>query len=122
MPDPLKSNVKSFADDISLFSVVKNKEVSASDLTNDLDMISKWSYNWKMSFNLDPKKPAQEVLFSEEKLNITRAISYFNNVQVRIANQQNHSGIILDDKLNFKCHIDKLLAKTSKGIVIIKIL
>ena len=65
MPDPLKSNVKSFADDISLFSVIKNKEVSASDLTNDLDMISKWAYNWKMSFNLDPKKPVQEV-FSEK--------------------------------------------------------
>ena len=66
MPDPLKSNVKSFADDISLFSVIKNKEVSASDPKNDLDTISKWAYNWKMSFNLDPKKPVQEVLFSEK--------------------------------------------------------
>ena len=37
LPDGLKSNVKLFADD-------------ASDLTNDLDMISKWAYNWKMSF------------------------------------------------------------------------
>ena len=37
----LKSNVKLFADDTSLFSVVKNKEESGSDLTNDLDMISK---------------------------------------------------------------------------------
>ena len=42
LPDGLKSNVKLFADDTSLFSVVKNKEESASDLTNDLDMISKW--------------------------------------------------------------------------------
>ena len=41
----LKSNVKLFPDDTSLFSVVKNKEESASDLTNDLDMISKWAYN-----------------------------------------------------------------------------
>ena len=55
LPDGLKSNVKLFADDTSLFSVVKNKE-SASDLTNDLDMISKWAYNWKMSFNGDPEK------------------------------------------------------------------
>ena len=46
--DGLKSNVKLFADDTSLFSVVKNKEESASDLTNDLDMISKRAYNWKM--------------------------------------------------------------------------
>ena len=45
LPDGLKSNVKLFADDTSLFSVVKNKEESASDITNDLDMISKWAYN-----------------------------------------------------------------------------
>ena len=37
----LKSYVKLFADDTSLSSVVKNKEESGSDLTNDLDMISK---------------------------------------------------------------------------------
>ena len=35
LPDGLKSNVKLFADDTSLFSVVKNKEESASDLTNN---------------------------------------------------------------------------------------
>ena len=51
LPDGSKSNVKLFADDTFLFSVVKNKEESASDLSNDLDMISKWIYNRKMSFN-----------------------------------------------------------------------
>ena len=55
----LKSNIELFADDTCLFSVVKKKEESASDLTNDLDAISKWAYNWKMSFNQGPKKPAQ---------------------------------------------------------------
>ena len=66
LPDGLKSNVKLFADNTSLFSVVENKEESASDLTNELDVISKWTYNWKMSFNPDPKKSAQEVWFSRK--------------------------------------------------------
>ena len=56
LPDGLKSKVKLFTDDTSLFSVVKNKKESASDLTNDLAMISKWAYNWKLPFNGDPKK------------------------------------------------------------------
>ena len=91
MPDGLKSNVKLFSDDTSLFSVVKNKEESASDLTNDLDMISKWAYNRKMSFNPDAKKPAQEVLFTRKISNIiTHPIYHFNNVQVQRANQQKH--------------------------------
>ena len=58
----LKSNVKLFAYDTSLYSVVKNKEERASNLTNDLDTISKWAHNWKMYFNPDPKKPTQEGL------------------------------------------------------------
>ena len=39
MRDGLKSNVKLFAGNTSLYSVVKNKEESASYLTNDLDTI-----------------------------------------------------------------------------------
>ena len=120
LPDGLKSNVKLFADETSLFLVVKNKEVSASDLTINLDMIFKWACNWKISFNPDPKKPGQEVLFSRKSSNITDPIIHFNNVQVQRANQQRHLGIILDEKLNFKSHIDKVLTKASKGIAVTK--
>ena len=67
LPDGLKSIAKLFADDTSLFSVVKNKGESASNLTNDLDKISTCAFNWKMSLNPDPKKPAQNVLFSRKK-------------------------------------------------------
>ena len=86
LPDGLKFNVKLFANDTSVFSVFKNKEESASDITNGLDTISIWAYNWKMSFNPDPKKPAQEVLFSRKNSNIIHPIIYFNNVQVQRAN------------------------------------
>ena len=71
-------------------------------------------------FNPDPKKTAQEVLFSRKSSNITHPIIYFNNVQVQGPNQQKHLDIILDDKLDFKCYIDKVRTKTSKGIVVIK--
>ena len=86
MLDGLKFNVKLFADDTSLFSVVKNKGEGASDLINDLDMISKLAYNWEISFNPDPKKSAQEVLLSRKNSNITHPIIYFTNVQVQSDN------------------------------------
>ena len=53
-------------------------------------MISKWECNWKMSFNPDPKKPAQEVLLSGRSSSITHPIIYFNYDQVQRANQQKH--------------------------------
>ena len=52
--------------DTSLLAVVKNKEESAGDLTNDLDTISKWAYNWKILFSPYPQKPMEEVSFSRE--------------------------------------------------------
>ena len=66
LPNELRSNVKLFADDTSLFTIVKGKNESANVLNNDLLLISKWAFNWKMIFNPDPSKPAQEVLFSRE--------------------------------------------------------
>ena len=44
----LKSNAKLFADDTSLFTIVKDKNESADVLNNDLLSISKWAYDWKM--------------------------------------------------------------------------
>ena len=45
LPNELKSNVKLFADDVSLFTIVKDINESASILNNDLLLISKWAYN-----------------------------------------------------------------------------
>ena len=68
--DGLTSNPKLFADDTSLFSVVQNINSTANDLNSDLMKISDWAFQWKMRFNPDPKKQAQEVIFSR-KINKT---------------------------------------------------
>ena len=60
----IKSNIKFFADDMMLFSIVKDTEISADNLNHDLDIIQQWAYQWKMEFNPDPTKQANEVLFS----------------------------------------------------------
>ena len=67
LPNELKSSVKLFADDTSLFTIVKDKNESANTLNNDLLLISKWTYKWKMLFNPDPIKPAQEAPFSRKR-------------------------------------------------------
>ena len=82
LPNELKSSVKLFANDTSLFTQAKDKNESANTLHNDLLLISKWVYNWKMLFSPDPNKPAHEVLFSrKEKTQIHPTIS-FSNIQV----------------------------------------
>ena len=64
----IKSNIKFFADDTMLFSIVKNPEVSAIELGHDLDLIAQWAHKWKMEFNPDPTKQATEIIFSCKKI------------------------------------------------------
>ena len=64
----IKSQVKFFADDTSLFSIVHDPIISAKDLNDDLTLISQWAHQWKMSFNPDPNKQAVQVLFSRKTL------------------------------------------------------
>ena len=63
-PESLTTNAKLFADDTSLFSVVHDSASSLVSLNNDLLKTSQWAYRWKMIFNPDVLKQAQEVVFS----------------------------------------------------------
>ena len=93
LPNELKSHAKLFADDTSLFTIVKDKNVSANILNKDLSLISKWAYDWKMLFNPEPSKPAQEVLFSRKRQVPAHLVLITNNIQVERVPCQKHLGI-----------------------------
>ena len=64
LPDNLSTNVKLFANDTSLFSVVYDITTSSCDLNYDLNRVREWVFQWKMSFNLEPSKQAQGVILT----------------------------------------------------------
>ena len=74
----------------------------------------------KMLFNPDLKKPTQEVLFSRKYQLQTHPTISLNNVQVERTISQKHLGVILDEKLNFKEHVDSAISKVNKGISLIR--
>ena len=84
MPDRLTSICKIFADDTSLFSKVCNINESANDLNTDFEKISQWAYQWKMQFNPDPNKQANEVIFSRKSdfSNLTYPPVKRNNINI----------------------------------------
>ena len=91
--------MKLFANDTSLFTIVKDKNESANIINNDLFQISKWAYNWKILFNTDPNKSAQEVLFSRKnKVQVHPTIN-LSNIQVERASYQINLGTLSDGKL-----------------------
>ena len=82
--------------------------------STNLQSFSTWVYNWKMLFNSDSSKLAQEVLFFiKKKIQVHLTIS-LNNVQVERVSYHKHLGILLDEKLNFKQQIDNAISKVNK--------
>ena len=75
-----------------------------------------------MLINPDTSKPAQEVLFSRKKKTQNHPNINLNNIQVERVSHQKHLGIILDEKLNFKEHIDSTILKVNRGIAVLKTL
>ena len=99
----IKSNVKFFADDTMLYSVVKDQAQTASELNHDLSVIQRWEYQWKMVFDPDPTKQANEVLISQKKISPNHPhLFFFNGTQVSQVNQQKHLGVILENDLSLE--------------------
>ena len=120
LTDGTSSIVKRFADGTSLFSVVQNKNNSASQLNNDLNKVSDWAYTWKMSFNPDPSKQAQEVIFSRKYTKEDHPPIYFNDIPVTETTVQKYIGMCLDEKLSYNTHIKEKLSKVYKGIGLLR--
>ena len=112
---------KIFADDTSLFSKVLDINNSVTELNTDLEKISQWAYQWKMQFNPDPNKQANEVIFSGKLVsnNLLHPSVKFNNNISRCSHQK-HLGVALDSNLNFNTHIDQKIKKCNKMIGLIR--
>ena len=116
----INSNIRFFADDTMLFSIVKDPVTSADDLNHDLNIIYQWAHQWKMEFNPDATKQATEVLFSCKKVSPSHPQLIFNGNVVKKVNEQKHLGLILDSDLSFKKHFDEKIIKAKRNIGIIK--
>ena len=116
----IKSNIKFFADDTMLFSIVKDPNISAIDLNHDLDVINKWAHQWKLEFNPDPLKQASEVLFSCKKKTVNHPPLFFNGTIVNRVDNQKHLGLTLQSNLSFEKHLTEKVKNAKKNIGIIK--
>ena len=119
LPDWITSKCKIFADNTSLFSKVLDINESTKKLNFDLEKIGEWAFQWKMQFNPDPNKQANEVIFSWKSKVHSYPSHTFNNNDAKKFPHQKHLGIILDSKLDFNIHGDNKIKKCYKIIGII---
>ena len=122
LADNTISDVKLFADYTSVFNVVFDTDISAEVLNQDLGAVQDWTYQWKMSFNPDPAKQAEQVIFSTKVFKVEHPAIYFCGSEVETVPHHKRIGLILDENLNFAEHIKEAIIKARRGIGVISFL
>ena len=84
-----------------------------NELNNDLYQINKWAFQWKMSFNPDPSKQAQETILSRKSLR-------FNISILSQSPYQRQPGIFLDAQLTFGEHMKVITTNVNKTIGLLR--
>ena len=80
-----------FADN-TLFSVIHDSSTTRNELNDDLVKLNNWAYQWKISFNPDPNKQAQKVIFSRKTKKINHPPITSSKCTVSQATSQKHPG------------------------------
>ena len=111
----LSANVKLLADATSRFSIANDANKCFQNLSNDLCIISNWANQWKMSFNPDRSKQAQEVIFSRKRSIQPHPVLTFDNSPVIKTTHQKH--FILDEK-----NLKEKMSEAYKEIAVLRIL
>ena len=91
---------KIFAGEISLyfcliFFKANDKSNSNSQLNSNLAKISKWAFQWKISFNPNPSKQAIEVYSSNKRYKGNYRLFNFDSTDVQEGDNQKHLSLIL---------------------------
>ena len=82
LPENIVCQPKLFADDVSLNAVMFDHDEATGNLNADLKLIYEWSIKWKMVFNPDVNKPAEEIVFTNRSF-IPYDNIVFNNANVK---------------------------------------
>ena len=82
----------------------------------DASTVQEWAHNWKMSFNLDRYKQAQEAIFSRKLRKGFHPNLFFNDQPIKRSVAHKHLGLTLHEKLLFTDCINDKINKTLKSV------
>ena len=104
-----------FADDTNLFATGHDLELLCNEINNELCILSEWFKINRLSLNV---KKTNYMLFSKKAKSMTQTLKIDNNV-IESGRVTKFLGTNIDEKLNWKAHIDMISVKLAKSCSII---
>lgn len=120
LPNAVKdSNVILFADDTTLFSSSANQSALFNSVNGDLHSLSIWFATNKLALNVLKTNymfiPCSQTTTKPHNLNVV-----IDNIDIECASSTKFLGIFIDDRLDWKNHIDYICSKLSSALFILR--
>lgn len=115
---PLEGQIQMYADDTILIYSCSNPQLLHQHIQNDLMKINDWMYNNDMSFNATKTK---YILFKRKRQDtyIIPAI-FINGAEIEQTSQAKYLGLIIDEDLSWKPHLQYLKRLLNPYIYVLK--
>ena len=104
-----------FADDTSMLGHDKNINSLQSCINENLQMVSEWLQVNKLSLNISK---SHFMLFTRKRTDVHDINIEINNITISRVKNVKFLGVILDEKMSWKDHINYISKKISKCIAI----
>ena len=105
-----------FADDSNLFITGKDMSSMCSTLNSSLKKVYEWLCCNKLSLNI---KKTHYMIFAPKNRKLDPISIQINNEEIIKVSHTKFLGVIIDDGLNFKLHIEYIRLKMSKSLGIL---
>ena len=112
LPSATKFFIKLFADDTFLCAQNKNMKVLEKDVNSELEKVFVWLASNKLTLNISKSK---YMIFTNTRKNFHEISVKINKTPLEKCTKYKYLGIVIDEKLNWKDHIEYVCKKVSKA-------
>ena len=113
----INSSIRLFADDTSLYTIVKNPIQAATILNSDLSQIYTWASNWLVTFN--PSK-TESLLFSRKLFKPLHPTLHTNQQDIITVESHKHLGLTFANDLSWHGHLYNIKTKAWRRINVMR--
>ena len=113
MPDQVESIMKLFADDAKVFKALESSD-DIDILQEDVNKLLSWSHKWQLPLSI----PKCKVIHYGK--NNPRHVYTMGDSQLTCDSEEKDVGVLFDETLKFKKHINNMISKANSRIGMIK--
>ena len=113
----IKTNIRLFADDTSLYHIVEDPLLTALYLNLDLSKIFAWAKQWLVDFH--PQK-TESLIISKKRNKPVHPTLYMGNSSIKEVNEHKHLGLVFTSDLLWHSHIKAISSKAYRTLGILR--